>query len=197
MIMGGVRSTNSISNIHANYPLIDHVPGLKRMYLILSGYHLSGTIRHLKIPIEKQRNDHIEMCLHHLLTLSLFYGAYMMNDIESGIIISFLMDFCDIWVHFAKSFVDTKFKNTCTVFGILMWFFWGYTRLICFPYHVYMTYFMSPFQDPLNMSGTYEGYNYLFTASLLTILGFMGIWWWYLISKMVGKAILKGKNEDI
>jgi hypothetical protein len=82
MIMGGISSKNSISNIYANYPLKDHTPGLKRLYLILSGYHFSGTIRHLKTPVEKRRNDHIEMCLHHLLTLSLFYGAYIMNNIE-------------------------------------------------------------------------------------------------------------------
>lgn len=105
--MGGISSSNSIANVRANYPLINHAPGLKKLYLILSGYHLSGTIRHLKTPVEKRRNDHIEMCLHHLLTLSLFYGSYIMNEIESGIIVSFLMDFCDIWVHFAKAFVDT------------------------------------------------------------------------------------------
>lgn len=197
VIMGGISTSNSISNMFTNYPLLDHVYGLKRLYLILSGYHLSGTIRHLKVPIEKQRNDHIEMCLHHLLTLSLFLGAYLMNDIESGIIVSYLMDFCDIWTHFAKAFVDTKYKNTCTMFGVLMWFFWGYTRLFCFPYHVYMTYFKNPFSEPLNMSGSYEGYNYRFTASLLTILGIMGVWWWYLITKIVYRSIMKGENKDI
>jgi hypothetical protein len=25
----------------------------------------------------------------------------------------------------------------------------------------------------------------------------MGVWWWYLISKMVFTAITKGKNKDI
>ena len=116
-----------------------------------------------------------------------------MNNTEMGIIVSYLMDFCDIWVHFAKGFVDTTYKTTCTVFGVFMWFFWGYTRLYCFPYFVYMAYLYVPFSEPLNMSGSYEGYNSLFIASLLTILGIMGIWWWYLISKMVFSAVFKGK----
>ena len=53
VIMGGTSSTNHISNIYYNYPLVNHTYGLKILYLILSGYHLSGTIRHLKIPVEK------------------------------------------------------------------------------------------------------------------------------------------------
>lgn len=197
VMMGGISSSNHISRVYASYPLINHVRGIKEFYLVLSGYHLSGTIRHLKTPVEKRKNDYIEMCLHHLLTVSLFCGGYIMNDIEPGIITSFLMDFCDIWVHFAKGFVDTKFKSTCTVFGVFMWFFWGYTRLYCFPYFIYMVKYSPPFSEPLNMQGTPEGHIALLITCLLSILGIMGIWWWYLISKMVFTALSKGKVRDI
>jgi len=78
-----------------------------------------------------------------------------------------------------------------------MWFFWGYTRLFCFPFLIYTNFMLTPFTPPLNMSGTYEGYNYHLISSLLTILFLMGIWWWYLISKMVFDAVTKGKNKDI
>ena len=159
MFMGGTNSSNSIDNVRANYPLVKHVPGLKRLVLIFSGYPLSGTIRHLRTPVEKRRNDHIKMCLHHLITMGLYFGGYIMNEIESGIVTIFLMDFCDIWIHFAKAFVDTTYKKTCTFFGVLMWFFWGYIRLYCFPYHVYINYFVNPWKEPLNFGGSYEGYN--------------------------------------
>jgi hypothetical protein len=107
------------------------------------------------------------------------------------------MDFCDIWVHAAKALVDTTWKKTCTVMGVFMWFFWGWTRLYCFPYFIYYTYLHDPFREPINMAGSYEGYNQLFIASLLSILAIMGVWWFYLISKMVFRAVFKGKREDI
>ena len=140
--MGGSSSKNTLKNLYLNYPLIKQVPGLPEMYLASSGQHLLLTYWHL--TTSKRRNDHIEMCLHHLLTLSLYYGAYITSDIEAGFVISFLMDFCDIWTHFAKAFVDTKYKSTCTIFGVLMWFFWGYTRIFCFPIHVYLAFIKYP-----------------------------------------------------
>jgi len=137
------------------------------------------------------------MSLHHLLTIALFLGAYLTNDIETGIIVSYLMDICDVPVHYAKAFVDTTFKTTCTVLGVLMWSAWGWTRLYCLPFHIYYSFFLNPSLPPHNMSGTYQAYTLAFEGSLLTILFIMGIWWWYLISKMVFTAITKGKNKDI
>tara|TARA_B110000285_G_C14926245_1_gene515131 strand:- start:354 stop:713 length:360 start_codon:yes stop_codon:yes gene_type:complete len=50
IMMGGISSSNHISRIYASYPLINHARGIKEFFLVLSGYHLSGTIRHLKTP---------------------------------------------------------------------------------------------------------------------------------------------------
>ena len=152
------------------------------------------TIWHL--TEKTKRNDHVEMCLHHLLTLSLYFGAYIMSDIESGLVVSFLMDFCDIWTHLAKGLVDTQYVKTVTLCGALMWIFWGYTRIFCFPIHVYYAYVIYPFELP-NMKGSYEGNLYFFKASLLGILGIMGVFWWYLISKMTYNALFKGVRKDI
>jgi len=46
-IMGGITSSNSLNNTTLNYPLIDHFPGAYTLILVLSGYPLAGTIRHL------------------------------------------------------------------------------------------------------------------------------------------------------
>jgi len=197
VFMGGFSSSNDISNIFIKYPMSEHAPGIKALFLALSGHYVSGTYRHWKTPVEKQRNDHIEMYLHHLLTLSLFLGSYLMNDIETGLIVSYLMDICDVPIHFAKGLVDTHWRTTCKACGVVMWFLWGWTRLVCLPYHIYYTFLKNPFEAPHNMTGMYQGYNFSAMACLLSILGIMGVWWFYLITKMVFRAIVKDKQEDI
>jgi very-long-chain ceramide synthase len=161
--------------------------------LACAGYHVWNTWKHFTAKVK--RNDYIEMALHHFLTLSLFVGGHMMGDIYSGLLIVYIMDFCDVWVHFAKGLCGTTWKKTTDFFGFAMWIFWFYTRLFCLPFCVYWMLFVYPFELP-NMSGSYEGNLYYFKGSLLTLLGIMGIWWWYLISIVLFKAIFKGIQED-
>ena len=190
MFMGGLKSTNRLKNMYENYPLVKRIPGLPELFLVCGGYHVWGTYKHLTAKVK--RNDFIEMCLHHLLTLTLYVGGYIMGDIYSGLVTVLITDFCDIWVHFAKGTCGTTWKKTTDFFGVCMWVFWFYTRLYCMPYCIYWMLFMDPFDIP-NMYGSYEGNIFYFKGILMTILGIMGVWWWYLISKMVYKAIFKGK----
>ena len=187
--MGGLHSTNSLKDMYINYPLVKRIPGLNDFYLFCCGYHIWGTYR---LVVNKKRSDFLEMVLHHVLTISLYIGGHIMGDILSGLLVVLIMNFCNIWVHFAKGTLGTTLKKTTNTFGVLVWVFWFYTRLICFPYCIYYMLFVYPFELP-NMSGSYEGNLYFFKGSLLSILGVMGVWWWYLISKMVFKAVFKDK----
>jgi len=148
-----------------------------------------GTFHHL--TSKTHRNDHLEMCLHHFITLSLYAGGHMMGDIYSGLFVVFIMDFSDIWSHLAKATCDTQWKRTCGFFGFNLWFWWAYTRLYCLPYCIYWMLFIYPYDIP-NMSGSYEGNLYFFKGMMLSLLTVMSIWWWYLICKVIYKVIFKG-----
>jgi len=154
------------------------------------GYQIWGTYKHLTAKV--QRNDHLEMTLHHFITISLYAGGHVMGDYGSGILVIFITDFSDLWVHYAKATCDTHWKKTCDFFGVQMWVWWFYTRILCLPVVIYYTMFKHPFEIP-NMSGSYEGNLYFFKGCLVSLLAIMSVWWFYLISKIVYNAIFKHK----
>lgn len=146
--------------------------------------------------MSERRNDYVEMNLHHFLTLTLIFGGHIMGDIDSGLLTVYIMNFSNIWVHFAKATIDIGMKWLCDLFGVCLFFWWFYFRLFCFPWCVYYMLFVYPFEIP-GMQGSYEGDLYKFKGGVLSILGVMGLWWWFLIYKMIYKSIMKGHAEDI
>jgi hypothetical protein len=191
--MGG-SFTNNLRNMYINYPLVERIDGLPTYYLVAGGYHVWDTYNHLTHRGSK-RNDYFEMCVHHLITLSLVAGGHIMGDINSGLLTVYIFDFSDIAVHYCKAICDTHWKKMTDFFGVHMWFWWAYSRMFCLPYCIYYMLFVYPFEIP-GMSGSYEGNLYFFKGSLLSMLVIMSVWWFYLISKMLYNAIFKGVQED-
>lgn len=106
--MGGSYG-NDLKNMYLNYPMVVRIEGLPTLFLMSVGYHFWGTYRHF-IGNHK-RNDYFEMCVHHLITISVFVGGHIMGDCNSGLLIVYMMDFSDIAVHFAKASCDTHWKK--------------------------------------------------------------------------------------
>jgi hypothetical protein len=80
-------------------------------------------------------------------------------------------------------------------FGFNMWFWWGYSRMFCLTFCIYYMFFKDPHDLP-NMTGSYEGNLYFFKGTLCGMLTVMSVWWFYLISGMLYRAIFKGVQED-
>ena len=179
--------------MYNNYPMVQRINGLKELVLITGGYHVWSAYKHQTSKVK--RNDFLEMGLHDLITITLFAGGHVMGDYCSGLVVIFITDFTDVWVHFAKATCDTHWKKACDFFGFMMWFWWAYCRIFCFPVCIYFMLLKDPFDIP-NMKGSYEGYLYFFKGSLCSFLAIMNVWWFILISKMVFNAIFKGKQED-
>ena len=78
---------------------VKHLPGLKLFYMINTGYHLGQTFKHFYVD---RTNDFLEMLLHHLVTLYLLFGSYMINIWECGAIIAYVHDLSDILGHLTK-----------------------------------------------------------------------------------------------
>ena len=117
--------------MYANFPLIPYGEDIKLFFLITLGYH---TLKTFELIIqEDKRSDHIEMMLHHFLTLVLYAGSYLINCVEIGILVVYCHDFADLFYHFGKSFEDTHFKKIKYFNGVLMWLVWLISRLIIFP----------------------------------------------------------------
>jgi hypothetical protein len=69
---------------------------------------LSALIIHF---FSTRKNDFIEMGLHHIVAIFLFSGAYLINFLEIGIILSFLHDLSDIFTRSTQCLAETKYKT--------------------------------------------------------------------------------------
>jgi len=102
--------------------------------MINTGYHLGQTIKHFAVD---KSNDYLEMMLHHLVTLYLMFGSYMINIWETGAVIAYLHDLSDMWGHLTKCLGQTTHdKITIPAFMIMMCF-WFWTRNIMLGYCTY------------------------------------------------------------
>ena len=119
-----------------------------------------------------------------------------MNIASIGLMVSILMDFCNLWVHYAKAFSGTTYTKTCYVFGGGMWIFWMYTRLICFPIVFAHSLFYQDYLVP-GVSGSSQQTVFNILGVICLIILVLSIWWAYLITIMLYKAIKTGEQEDI
>jgi hypothetical protein len=134
----------------------------------------------------------LEMVLHHASTCIAFSGGYFMNIASIGLMVSILMDFCNLWVHYAKAFSGTTYTKTCYVFGGGMWIFWMYTRLICFPIVFAHSLFYQDYLVP-GVSGSSQQTVFNILGVICLIILVLSIWWAYLITIMLYKAIKTGE----
>lgn len=145
--MGG-KSSNSVDNIFKGYPLIIYPEGFRTFFFISLGIHLLRSIQLIRQKKEERKNDFLEMVLHHGITVVAFTGAYFMNISSIGMMVVFLTDLCNFWVHNAKALAGTEYEGTCNFFAAGMWFFWIYTRLYCFPLVSYRTFYYLSYKAP-------------------------------------------------
>ena len=111
--------------IFSQQPYPKHPPLLKEYMISVTSYQLGQMVMHI---FKRHGNDYSEMGFHHIVTMYLIVGSYLMNSMEGGAVIAFLHDASDIPVMFAKGFSQTKFKN-CTIFWFVsMLLCWGYFR---------------------------------------------------------------------
>jgi hypothetical protein len=62
--------------------------------MIHLGYHLEETFEHLFL--KEPSTDYLEMCLHHIATITLYGGMLLNNALRVGVIISWIHDLSDV-----------------------------------------------------------------------------------------------------
>ena len=158
---------------------------LRIFFLMSFGYHILKTVEQVLSPVK--RNDHIEMMLHHGLTVMLIAGSYLVNSVEIGVIVVYVHDMADMFGHFGKGFSETHFKKVKYFNAVSMWGGWLYSRLIVFPYTVYRGVLCIPYTKPF--APVFIGSDAAFLNELLTgflfFLFLLNIWWFYLITIMI------------
>lgn len=190
--MGGVEGS-SLDNLYVGYPMYEMPYGMSTFFFASLGLHILRFVQLFGSSTKK--NDYYEMLLHHTLTFVLFSGGYLMNVIPTGLLVILVIDFCNCWTHYAKAFAGTVYTNLCMFMGAMCWATWFYSRLVCLPIIIYYGLFVNVDKIP--------GIQYSAEKSVFTILGvflsfivLLSIFWWYLITRMVVKAIREGDQHD-
>jgi len=162
-------------------------------YYVLYMFEL-GINLHLLLSIcSVKRGDFLEMFVHHVATIGLISYSYLINFVRVGTIIMVLHDPSDIileaakCVHYMLGFhhsMQTVCDSLFVVFAITFFVL----RLVIFPFVL-----RSTLIDTYYQFGPYIPW-YIFNF-LLFILLMLHIFWFYLISKMVVRAIRSGGVE--
>lgn len=137
------------------------------------------------------------MLIHHLTTLALLLSAFSSGYYRCGVLCLFCLDVCDVFLHWAKilRLMDNAkplyppFLIGVYLSMVISWFVF---RLILFPIKVMYT---ASFQA-VHYGGWINCDNWIFYNSLLLILFFLQVYWFYLIVLSGYKYVRFGDKLD-
>jgi ceramide synthetase len=169
-------------------------PEISFFYSAQIGWYLHGVYTHFFLDTKK--SDFAIMIVHHVVTLSLLYGAFIYGYFRIGMLVTFSMDVCDIFLYSAqilkivKSGGQIDYPKAVYYVGFGMipisWFF---ARLVYFPTVLMRTTFL----DSICSSGYANADGWAFFNLLLGILLGLNTWWFWIIVK-IALASATSKN---
>ena len=130
------------------------------------------------------------MGLHHLVTMYLFGGSYMLNMWEEGCVLSWLHDFSDIPINIARTISNTTYKKSTAGIFALAIMVWIWVRCYVLPKFIFIT---SNIEGPYGLSKFLK----IIFVLLATALICLHYYWLGLFLKMMYKYIRKGSTEDM
>ena len=140
---------------------------MKLYYMVSLGWHIEAFFKMVFIDI--RRPDFIEMSLHHLVTIYLVGGSYLINVWEIGATIQIVHDIADIFVGLTRGFSETNSKIGQYINAIGLLISWGYTRIIVFAWVIFMAH-----TTKLNVGSRFVQPYFIYG---LVSLWFMNVWW--------------------
>jgi ceramide synthetase len=173
-----------------NFPRQANEPEISFYYSLQIGWYLHGVYTHFFLDTKK--SDFAIMIVHHVVTLSLLYGAFVVGYFRIGMLVMFSMDVCDTFLYSAKILkivksggkVDYPAAVYYIGFGMIpvSWFF---LRLVYFPFVVMRTTAI----DAFVASGYDNAHGWAPFNILLFILLCLNTWWFSIIAKIMWRSI--------
>ncbi|KAJ7665528.1 TLC domain-containing protein [Mycena rosella] len=184
-----------------DYPHWDMKPELKCYYLMQMAYWCQQLIV-LVLGLEKPRKDFNELVAHHIVTLWLVGWSYMMNLTLIGNAIYMSMDIPDMFLAFSKLLNYIQWEEAKVVSFVVFVCIWTYFRHylnLVILWSVWTQFDLIPehAQQWIPAEGSYLApwmkYQVFVPIALLQALN---LFWYYLILRIVVRAIVTSKTED-
>ncbi|WVQ78142.1 hypothetical protein IAT38_000223 [Cryptococcus sp. DSM 104549] len=196
LILYRIPSPSSPEQLWGTYPAFP-LPALTKFYYLAQlgwWFHQIYVIN-----AEKRRKDHWQMFGHHILTIALIVGSYKMNFTRVGVVIHCLMDFCDIWLPFAKMLRYLSLTTACDATFVVFLVSWLLTRQIGLFLVLRTCYVDAPKFIPFKWAPEEELYLtstvYYSFCSLLAMLWVLATVWFYLAC-MVAVRVVRGLGAE-
>jgi hypothetical protein len=123
------------------------VDGLLTYSLFSMGYYLGDLVD--AIISNNDSSDFWEMLLHHILTITLFGGMILQNQMRVGVIVSFIHNATDIMSNICRGSTQTNLGNFSLVTFFLNLLPWVYFRNIALPVVTWACWTMADFPKDL------------------------------------------------
>lgn len=161
-------------------------------YIVQMGYYI-----HMIVTVftDVRRSDFIEYVIHHFVTLFLVVFSYSLGHFRIGILILLCHDINDVLLELAKLFRYVNLQTMGLISFALFAIVWLLARLIYFPFVL----IRSVIFEGCALVSTNLGccpYYFPFILLLLALL-ILHIYWFYLILKIIVKALRESEAKDI
>ncbi len=145
------------------------------------------------VLINEASNDFWEMIMHHMLTITLFGGMIMQNQMRVGVIVAFIHNFTDIFTSISRCSSQTVRSDFSCVLFLSCTALWIYFRNFALPVITYACWTMASYSEPL---ASYYKLHY-FLSGFLTMLCVMHVYWTFMFFKIILNYVETGKTDDI
>ncbi|KAF9764721.1 Ceramide synthase 2 [Nosema granulosis] len=134
--------------------------------------------------------DKNQMILHHIVTLTLIGGSFLLGYSRYGMVVMALHDISDPFLESAKLFIYLKEKITADIIFTLFSIIFIISRLFIFPYVVLYPLGCHLFSGKANLI---EHFFFVFLSSLFV----MHVFWTKMIGKVAKNVIVKHEVRDV
>lgn len=164
--------------------------GLKWYYIMELSFYMALLTTQFN---DTKRKDFFQQFLHHIATIILISGSYLIAHFRYGSVIMLLHDASDYWLEAAKLAKYAKWQRTCDVLFVIFALIFYLTRWVYFPFWVCRSFML----DNASLAGPLQSYftfPYLFLY-LCFVLQALHIYWGILIGRMIYHFTVSGKVE--
>ena len=142
---------------------------------------------------DSESDDFWEMFVHHTLTITLYGGLIMQNQMRIGLIVSFIHNVTDILAGVTRGFSQTRFSTATVVTFLSCVVVWMYFRNFALPIVTFACWTLADYSLELDQ---YYLLHYIL-SSFLTVLCVMHIYWTSLFLKMIYTFAFTSSTENI
>ncbi|KAH7887794.1 TLC domain-containing protein [Phlebopus sp. FC_14] len=184
------------TDLWLNYPHIPLAGPLKFYYLTETAFYFHQI---LILNAEARRKDHVQMMMHHVITIILMVASYFYNFTRVGCLIMVLMDCCDIFLPLAKMLRYIALYSLCDVTFTIFLLSWFVTRHVLF-----IIVILSAWVDPIqliNEQWAPERGNYFselthnaFVSLLVSLQIIQAVWFWMICR--IAYRVLSGQGAS-